>query len=618
MPALKSSILIINHPYPERITFGADFAKDWEEASARLEKQAYDVIVLPLALAPFKDLLNFLQLSKNKKAERQLIVTSELATPDQLLNVTSNYSIYHILEDFSDSQLENIIQSALAEVAHIKQNEQLKLLTQEQNDRLKNLSSDLEDRVEKRQKYLQESKRKLLLTNRKLSALREALVSIHQSTSVGELENRLIQVLGGLFDLKWVRIFFQPQDQNFAQNEILKQSFALLQVSLFRAQENIGSIYFLRESNHVFNKSDSDFLHRVAEAVSLALDRLMKLEQTEGLKQQWEATFNSISEPLSLVNQSYEVMQVNQSFLDKMGTSTDTLARGQKCYKVLFNRSSPCTGCKLGERFRLEQQYGHEDKMKHLEVSSQPIQFGTKESPVFVNLYRDITRQLQMEEHLIESARMAELGVIGSSIAHELNNPLGGLLSFVQLIKADLPKDSPFLEDIELMEEGAGRCRDIVQNLLGFTRTPEADPRGPISLKEVIERAIKIMDLQTRSKGIQIKLNSINSDCTINGHRNLLSQAIKNILQVFIDNLSVQMRQQKGFLGLVEINISEVDSKYVVLITDNSLGTLATPGPGISLAQQIMHEHLGELEFFARLGEKMSARISFPSPDFKA
>ena len=168
---------------------------------------------------------------------------------------------------------------------------------------------------------------------------------------------------------------------------------------------------------------------------------------TEALKEQWEATFNSMSDPVVLIDDNYDIIQSNKALEDRLREQGKEQT-SRKCYKVLFNRDEPCPGCQRGRNFRTQSQ----GASRTFEVYSQSLVLDSDQPSVFVNLYHDITNQLKMERQILESAKMAELGTIGSSIAHELNNPLGGILSFTQLIKMDMRPDHPLYPDIVEME----------------------------------------------------------------------------------------------------------------------------------------------------------------------
>lgn len=158
-----------------------------------------------------------------------------------------------------------------------------------------------------------------------------------------------------------------------------------------------------------------------------------------------------------------------------------------------------------------------------------------------------------MERQILESAKMAELGTIGSSIAHELNNPLGGILSFTQLIKMDMKPEHPMYQDIVEMEKGVQRCKEIVQNLLGFTRDPNFDKESIYPLYEVYDRAFKIIELQFKGEGIKYSLPPPDKSIIVLGHFNLLAQAFKNLLQFFSERITRELKIEANFEPLLEV-----------------------------------------------------------------
>ncbi|MEN0058708.1 MAG: HAMP domain-containing sensor histidine kinase, partial [Bdellovibrio sp.] len=247
----------------------------------------------------------------------------------------------------------------------------------------------------------------------------------------------------------------------------------------------------------------------------------------------------------------------------------------------------------------------------------QSLLLDAEKPPVFVNLYHDITQQLKMEREVLESAKMAELGTIGSSIAHELNNPLGGILSFTQLIKMDMKPDNPLYPDIVEMEAGVQRCKEIVQNLLGFTRNPHVDQEGDLNLRDVCLRALKIVELQTKSQGIEVKMHFPPGNLILRGHLNMLAQAFKNIFQTALDRILERSRQEKGFQGRLDIEIGSHLQTALVQITDNGVPMKNGALPlslGFSVALQILRDHHAEVEFSSGPQHENMAKISFRLP----
>lgn len=605
MPSLKSSTLIIGTSAAPHLSFGPDCALTVKEASHNFQVASYDVVAVTLLSALSAEFKQSYGDFKEKNLFSQLVlVAHNKSDPNDLKSALNLFPVFRISEDFKDPQFESHLMAALEQAQAIKQDSQLESLVKEQNDKLKGLYQDLEDRVDKRQNFLLEARRKNYVAQSRWESTREAMMAIHQALSVGEIESHLLQVLQSSLELQSLRVFFKPQDQFFSSQNKMQQSFVLFQAPLFRDQEQFGSIFFLRAKGKPFQREETDFLMRISEAVSLALDRLSKLDQSEMLKEQWQATFNAIADPVSIINDKYEIIQTNQAFLEKSGKTQSQVTAG-KCYQVLFGRDAPCNHCNLGSNFRVEMQ---KPKGTSFDVYSHKMPADPHGKNTFVNLYHDMTEQLKMERKILESAKLAELGTIGSSIAHELNNPLGGVLSFVQLIKMDLKKDDPIYEDIVSMEEGVHRCKEIIQNLLGFTRDPSVDEETDLDLKDVVMRALKIVELQTKSRGIEVKTFLPKEASPFRGHLNLLSQAVRNILQTSIDATI----ENKGLHGVIEIRLESKSSDYQIQILDNGLGSDLSTNLSLSVAGQIIHDHGGNLELSTQAKPLRLAKISLP------
>ncbi|MEZ0392561.1 MAG: histidine kinase dimerization/phospho-acceptor domain-containing protein [Pseudobdellovibrionaceae bacterium] len=614
MPSVSSSVLILGLPQLPSLQMGADTAVNWRDQISQLSLGSYDVLCAPfqdMKTAEFERLALALQM---KNPTLQMVMIAEENEPVQdLQKIFEKFPVFRITYRKSLQDLEKDLVFGLEEAQMAKQEQELESLVQEQNEKLKQLYQELEDRVQKRQKFLLETRRKTYIANARWESLREAMIAIYSSTSTGDMERNLLSVLQPTLQLESIRILLRPHDQILSQQKRSHSSFSIYQASLFRSEEQVGSILFIRNPKLNFHREETDFLLRVTEAVSLALDRQTKLEESETLKEQWQATFNAVSDPVALINQKYELVQTNSAFLKRSGLTADQIM-GQKCYKVLFQRESPCSHCQLGKNFRLEVS---KSKVTY-DVYSQLVPVDPLETTVFVNLYHDVTEQIRMERKILESARLAEIGTIGSSIAHELNNPLGGILSFVQLIKMDLKSTDPLYEDIASMEEGVRRCKEIVQNLLGFTRTPTVDEEKDLDLRDVLQRAVKIVELQTKSRGIELKLHTPTEPALFRGHLNLLSQAVRNLLQASIEALIEKSQTQKGFQGLIELRLDVKDHEYFVSILDNGLGSESTPSLGLSVAGQIIHDYNGHLEFSSRAQPFRLAHFTLPRPVFQA
>lgn len=679
MPSLRASVLIIGHPNPDRIAFGADFAFTHEEAKKALLDFRYPVIVLPTSREVDGKVLEFLQfVGQNSPLSQRVIIQNE-SDAEGLRLIINTGSVFRILSTFSDPRFDLTIEEALEEYRLLQQNMKLLQLVNEQNERLKKLNSDLEVHVEVRRKSLEEAKEKLLITNHRVEALHRALVAIHRANSIPEMERLINDALRGALGLSWTRILFQSQARNDVLGPFNPNVVALHTAPLLRGddrhRETLGHVHFARGLEQPFTRDETGFLGQIADAVSLAIDRLTKLEQSESLKHQWEATFDAIVDPVSLITSDYTVVRINRSFAERSNSEPEKII-GRKCFEALFGRSSPCDGCEVigtgartlrpqalagngsgsgfgsgsgasahdvigGNNFRLKPARtlgGSTSNNVIYDVFSQEIQFKHESRALFVNMYHDVSNQLRLERQIVESAKMAELGTIGSSIAHELNNPLGGMLSFLQLIKMDLSGQEVWFNDIDEMEKGARRCRDIVESLLGFTRKSAQDVIEAVDLCEVIEQALKITELQTRSMGITVSHSLQHRPAEVRGQFNALAQALRNFLQNAQEAVAEKQTLNRsqapgtGTSGEIQISLTAEGAWWAIEITDNGVGfdpqigeqiydpmystkdPVANPGLGLTVAQQIIRDHEGRLEISSRRGFGTTAKISLPRP----
>lgn len=611
MRSLKASFLLIG-PWESHLQeLGAHIAIDLNQALNWIQDSSYNVVALSIHMvigSQFKDFYS--EVKRLEPATQFIVAVPQDFSANQLAVLHEQYQFCRVITNLNDAYLEGHLFSALEESSQYKQNENLALLIREQTAQLMRLQIELEERVQKRTRFLTEARRKLFLTNSRIEGFKSALMAVHQASSLGEIEQLLNESLASTVQTSWIRIFFHPHDELFSNQVKAQLNFTQLQVPLFRHHQRIGSIFFFRAPDHPFTREESEFCIRVAEAVALALDRIQKLKESESVKEQWETTFNSMSDPVVMIDVNYDIIQANKAFAERL-KEREHPHDSRKCYQLLYSRTEPCPGCQRGSNFRIRSQ---DILPRTLEVYSQSLILEPDKPSVFVNLYHDITQQVKMERQILESTKMAELGTIGSSIAHELNNPLGGILSFVQLIRMDMKSDNPMYPDIVEMEAGVQRCKEIIQNLLGFTRDPHADQEGTVILQEICTRALKIVALQTKSQGISVDLKVLNEASPVKGHFNLLAQAVKNLLQNSIDRINDQIRNQKGFHGYLHIEIFADIGTACIFIKDNG-----TPeknpslpiGLGIPVASQILRDQGADLEFFYSPDHENVAKISF-------
>jgi len=178
----------------------------------------------------------------------------------------------------------------------------------------------------------------------------------------------------------------------------------------------------------------------------------------------------------------------------------------------------------------------------------------------------------QAEAFLIQSDKLASIGLLASGMAHELNNPLTSILMNVNLLMEITDKDTELYKELQKIDEDGSRCKKIVEDLLSFSRQNRELRRDTIGisrfdLNKSLEKTLSLIQPEVIRRGINIKLD-------LNPEIPLCPGDEKYIQQVFI-NIILNAIQAIGSGGTIEITttFSQLNKCAEILIKDN--------GPGI-------------------------------------
>jgi two-component system, NtrC family, sensor kinase len=460
-----------------------------------------------------------------------------------------------------------------------------------------------------------------------MESFHKALLGIHRASTTLQMEQTLNEALKDSVNMVWVRVRFNNQSS-------LKQQIGghVLAIEIpFMGERMRGEVLFSKAEGKRFTADETDFLHELTDALALALSRLQKLDEAETLKGQWQATFDSIPHPLCVTTSDFEILKMNRAFQQACGTATFRDLIGKNAFTAFFGNEAPQIDPEESE-ISFRQARTGANETEHFEVICENLGHPLDDQAVRLVLLRPITDEVRFERRIFESSKLAELGTIGSSIAHELNNPLGGMLSFLQLILMDMKAEDPLRPEIKGMEDAVLRCRDIVVNLLGFARKQDLGEFGKIDLGDVVDRAVKLIELQSKSSGIRIDRSGFGDEIKVNGSLNALSQALCNLLQNSLDAIGDRLKAEPLFPGEIKIDLEKLDGKFRLKLTDNGLGikpeiqsqifnplfTTRDPrlygGMGLTTAFTIINEHHGILEILSQTGSGTTAIITLDQP----
>lgn len=517
-----------------------------------------------------------------------------------------------IQKPFKDDDFIEPIKSSFEYIELLRENSGLISRASARKQYLTNLKSVLENKQKEQTETIKASDIKVKDIKAEYELINSLIISIQSADSIEELEGIIVDQLYEPMGVDYVKIIL---DQETLPEEMPN----IISTHLFCSGANLGYIKFGRGVRggdpSFFTANEVDLLDRVSDIVAMIADKIVRFSKLKKLKTEWDSVFNSIEEPLVVINRGFEIVQANKSFEKLSGTEGKVLL-GSKCYSTLVDGGSSCCcdGCNVSTIFETGKPSGSKvrfDKIKkNYTTWAYPI-FEGKEINCVVQFYKDISEETTYREKILYSEKMAEIGIIAGSVAHEINNPIGGILAFLQMMMSETDKTLPLYEDLAEMEKAAKRCKQIADNLLHFSRQSKDEEVKEIEVSAVLSTLIPLVQLQIRHENISINLNDKTAGLFAKGVFNELVQAFLNIV-----NTSVELIQKKGGDGFVNIDVFQENADLIISVYDNGYKFIDDEdfqNLALFVTKKIIKEHNGNIN----IGHRTDAdgnyyRVSLP------
>lgn len=130
--------------------------------------------------------------------------------------------------------------------------------------------------------------------------------------------------------------------------------------------------------------------------------------------------------------------------------------------------------------------------------------------------------------HLVQTEKLASLGRMAAGVAHEINNPLTGIVTFAHLLKQRVPADSTEAEDLDVIIEQSERCAKIIKNLLTFARATPSE-KGKVSVNDVLNRTIFMVKNQEKFHHIKFNAELEDKQLVVDGDASPFQQIFLNM-----------------------------------------------------------------------------------------
>ena len=379
-------------------------------------------------------------------------------------------------------------------------------------------------------------------------------------------------------------------------------------------------------------------------------DREVALERTVS-----KFLMEQANERIVVLEPDFKIADASEGYL-KAVNKTKGEVIGEHCHEITHGLSSPCSqclpemGCPLVETLKTGQSAHviHEhvmdgERRMYCDLETYPVRTNENGEIVrVIEIWRDITEQLSSRwdgrlrelktdmEKLVQEDRLISLGKLAASCAHEINNPIQGLLTFCNLMQSMLTKAKPTSKDLGefkhylgLMSTELERCGGIVSGLLSFARESRMEP-SELELNEVIQSVLSLTSHKMELQDISLVLDCAEQPVMIRGDVNQLQQCLLNLIFNAIEamphggELKVTVKlvgAEKEARIVIEDTGCGIPDKHIDRIFDPFFTTKEEgegTGLGLSIVYGIVKNHDGRIEVHSKEGQGTSFLLRFP------
>ena len=233
----------------------------------------------------------------------------------------------------------------------------------------------------------------------------------------------------------------------------------------------------------------------------------------------------------------------------------------------------------------------------------------------------DVTERNELESQLRQAEKLASVGLLAAGVAHEVNTPLAGISSYVQMLQRKLPESDPRGSILEKIEKQTFRASQIVNNLLHFSRLETGDLRL-VDLNDVVTETLSLADVQLGKRSIVVSTELHEQLAPVLGDPIRLQQVLMNLVLNARDampeggdlRIATHRKNNEVFVEVSDtgrgIQRDHLDKIYDPFFTTKGVGR--GTGLGLSVSYGIVQEHRGAITVKSVPGKGSRFRVTLP------
>jgi PAS domain S-box-containing protein len=390
-----------------------------------------------------------------------------------------------------------------------------------------------------------------------------------------------------------------------------------------------------KASAEPLSSEDMALLAAVAAQAATALEngRLyrqlrVKADELDRMREFSENILESLNDGIAVVDRSDRIVRWNRRLEELYGIRHEAAVGrrldelfDQGFFEVLRSgrRESP-EGAAF---YRVPIATRHEPVRRLLvNVATTPLRHADGAVAGTILLVEDISARVQLEEQLQISEKMASIGLLAAGVAHEVNTPLTGISSFVQMLMQGAEPDDPRTQVLEKIERQTFRAAKIVNGLLNLARPAQVDS-GPVDINAVINDVLSLLEHQLRTGRIQVRKELSAQAAFVQGIEYKLQQVLLNLFLNARDAMPkggwlTIVTRSNGDTATIEVadTGSGIPPDQLSRIYDPFFTTKDTAkgtGLGLSITYGIVQEHGGSITCDSSVGHGTRFTLTLPA-----
>jgi len=342
--------------------------------------------------------------------------------------------------------------------------------------------------------------------------------------------------------------------------------------------------------------------HRITE-------RIMLVREIEQAEQRFRAFIDSATDWISIKDRAGRYLIVNPVCARAFNKKPEDFI-GRKPEEILPSdvaetiRRHDDEVMKSKKYFTYDETQYVDGRERHYHTLRFPLTDHKGETVGVCTIARDVTAEKDLNEQLVQAAKLAAVGKLAAGVAHEINNPLTGILAFAEDLMDQLPADHPHRHDLGVIVRETIRCREIVRNLLDFARFEKLvlEKRHP---NQVVEEALLLVQRLPQFRNITIVRNLAEVLPPIECDLPQLEQVILNLMMNAAEAMNGQgsiviSTSYDGSNDRCTIAVKDsgpgVPEKLMSRIFEPFFSTRNTNGLGLAVSWGIIERHRGTIQ----------------------